>query len=66
MFSPGTDASDSDFFSDFSDSSDLSPSLDTGSFFNEPEPAPAAAGLSSTADAILTMITEIVGMCTDM
>ncbi|XP_037533166.1 early growth response protein 1-like [Nematolebias whitei] len=69
VFSPGTDASDSDFFSDFSDcSSDtLSPSLGyTGSFFNEPEPEPAAAGLSSTADAILTMITEIVGICTEM
>ncbi|MEQ2185934.1 hypothetical protein GOODEAATRI_023243, partial [Goodea atripinnis] len=67
VFSPGTDASDSDFFSDFSDcSSDtLSPSLGyTGSFF--PEPEPAAAGLSSTADAILNMITEIVGICTEM
>ncbi|XP_051260744.1 early growth response protein 1-like [Dicentrarchus labrax] len=69
VFSPGTDASDSDFFSDFSDcSSDtLSPSLGyTGSFFTEPEPVPAAAGLSSTADAILNMITEIVGICTEM
>ncbi|XP_049923433.1 early growth response protein 4-like [Epinephelus moara] len=69
VFSPGTDASDSDFFSDFSDcSSDtLSPSLGyTGSFFTEPEAAPAAAGLSSTADAILNMITEIVGICTEM
>ncbi|XP_017297390.1 early growth response protein 1-B-like [Kryptolebias marmoratus] len=73
VFSPGTDASDSDFFSDFSDcSSDtLSPSLGyTGSFFTEPEPEsepePAAAGLSSTADAILNMITEIVGICTEM
>ncbi|KAK9525153.1 hypothetical protein VZT92_017480 [Zoarces viviparus] len=74
VFSPGTDASDSDFFSDFSDcSSDtLSPSLGyTGSFFSEPEPvvkaAPAAAAeLSSTADAILNMITEIVGICTEM
>ncbi|XP_047242821.1 early growth response protein 4-like [Girardinichthys multiradiatus] len=67
VFSPGTDASDSDFFSDFSDcSSDtLSPSLGyTGSFF--PESEPAAAGLSSTADAILNMITEIVGICTEM
>uniref|UniRef100_A0A3B4FB33 Early growth response protein 1-like n=1 Tax=Pundamilia nyererei TaxID=303518 RepID=A0A3B4FB33_9CICH len=67
VFSPGTDASDSDFFSDFSDcSSDtLSPSLGyTGSFFAEPEAAPA--GLSSTADAILNMITEIVGICTEM
>uniref|UniRef100_A0A3P8TNH4 Early growth response 4 n=1 Tax=Amphiprion percula TaxID=161767 RepID=A0A3P8TNH4_AMPPE len=67
VFSPGTDASDSDFFSDFSDcSSDtLSPSLCyTGSFFTEPEAAPA--GLSSTADAILNMITEIVGICTEM
>ncbi|XP_041820728.1 early growth response protein 1-like [Chelmon rostratus] len=69
VFSPGTDASDSDFFSDFSDcSSDtLSPSLGyTGSFFGEQEPAPAVAGLSSTADAILNMITEIVGICTEM
>lgn len=69
VFSPGTDASDSDFFSDFSEcSSDtLSPSLgDTSSFFTEPEAAPAAAGLSSTADAILNMITEIVGICTEM
>uniref|UniRef100_A0A3B4T3N5 C2H2-type domain-containing protein n=1 Tax=Seriola dumerili TaxID=41447 RepID=A0A3B4T3N5_SERDU len=69
VFSPGTDASDSDFFSDFSDcSSDtLSPSLGySGSFFPEPEPSLAAAGLSSTADAILNMITEIVGICTDM
>ncbi|XP_038587344.1 early growth response protein 4-like [Micropterus salmoides] len=71
VFSPGTDASDSDFFSDFSDcSSDtLSPSLGyTASFFTEPEsvPAAAAAGLSSTADAILNMITEIVGICTEM
>ncbi|KAM6960259.1 uncharacterized protein LKV04_021808 [Tautogolabrus adspersus] len=68
VFSPGADASDSDFFSDFSDcSSDtLSPSLGyTGSFFTEPEPVPAA-GLSSTADAILNMITEIVGICTEM
>ncbi|KAM9836993.1 uncharacterized protein ACBR49_019389 [Aulostomus maculatus] len=66
VFSPGTDASDSDFFSDFSDcSSDaLSPSLRGGSFF--PDPVPAAAGLSSTADAILNMITEIVGICTEM
>ncbi|CAK6974740.1 early growth response protein 4-like [Scomber scombrus] len=67
VFSPGTDASDSDFFSDFSDcSSDtLSPSLGyTGSFFTEPETVPA--GLSSTADAILNMITEIVGICTEM
>ncbi|XP_070711380.1 early growth response protein 4-like [Pempheris klunzingeri] len=66
VFSPGTDASDSDFFSDFSDcSSDtLSPSLAySGSFFTEPEPVP---GLSSTADAILNMITEIVGICTEM
>ncbi|XP_022045015.1 early growth response protein 1-like [Acanthochromis polyacanthus] len=66
VFSPGTDASDSDFFSDFSDcSSDtLSPSLGyTSSFFVEPE---APAGLSSTADAILNMITEIVGICTEM
>ncbi|KAM3591218.1 uncharacterized protein V6R79_024765 [Siganus canaliculatus] len=69
VFSPGTDASDSDFFSDFSDcSSDtLSPSLGySGSFFPEPEPGAAAAGLSSTADAILNMITEIVGICTEM
>ncbi|KAM9335482.1 uncharacterized protein ABDE67_020468 [Symphorus nematophorus] len=75
VFSPGTDASDSDFFSDFSDcSSDtLSPSLGySASFFAEtPEPAAAAAaaaaaGLSSTADAILNMITEIVGICTEM
>ncbi|AWO97315.1 putative E3 SUMO-protein ligase EGR2-like [Scophthalmus maximus] len=59
-----------DFFSDFSDcSSDtLSPSLGyTGSFFAEPEAPPAAAaGLSSTADAILNMITEIVGICTEV
>ncbi|XP_029975749.1 early growth response protein 4-like [Salarias fasciatus] len=77
VFSPGTDASDSDFFSDFSDcSSDtLSPSLGyTGGFFPEPVPVPVsvpvpepeAAGLSSTADAILNMITEIVGICTEM
>ncbi|XP_069375102.1 early growth response protein 1-like [Paralichthys olivaceus] len=69
VFSPGTDASDSDFFSDFSDcSSDtLSPSLGyTGSSLAEPETSPAAAGLSSTADAILNMITEIVGICTEM
>ncbi|XP_047443244.1 early growth response protein 1-like [Mugil cephalus] len=70
VFSPGTDASDSDFFSDFSDcSSDtLSPSLGyNGSFFPEPD-APSVAGgqLSSTADAILNMITEIVGICTEM
>ncbi|XP_034532656.1 early growth response protein 4-like [Notolabrus celidotus] len=67
VFSPGADASDSDFFSDFSDcSSDpLSPSLGyTGSFFTDPDPVPA--GLSSTADAILNMITEIVGICTEM
>ncbi|XP_061566769.1 early growth response protein 4-like [Cololabis saira] len=84
VFSPGTDASDSDFFSDFSDcSSDalFSPSLQEyeaagGLLFPEqgppspepleprsPSPAPA---LSSTADAILTMITEIVGICTEM
>ncbi|CAL1591061.1 unnamed protein product [Knipowitschia caucasica] len=48
VFSPGTDASDSDFFSDFSDSESRSP------------------GLSSAADAILTMITEIVGICSDV
>ncbi|XP_023804616.1 early growth response protein 4-like [Oryzias latipes] len=68
VVSPGTDASDSDFFSDFSEcSSDtLSPSFSyTGSFFTDPEPVPAA-GLSSTADAILNMITEIVGICTEM
>uniref|UniRef100_A0A665U3X2 Early growth response 4 n=1 Tax=Echeneis naucrates TaxID=173247 RepID=A0A665U3X2_ECHNA len=65
VFSPGTDASDSDFFSDLSDcSSDtLSPSLGCSGFFPEP---PAAAELSSAADAILNMITEIVGICTDM
>lgn len=69
VFSPGTDASDSDFFSDFSEcSSDtLSPSLGyTSNFFPESEATPAAAGLSSTADAILNMITEIVGICTEM
>ncbi|CAN9509382.1 unnamed protein product [Ophioblennius macclurei] len=77
VFSPGTDASDSDFFSDFSDcSSDtLSPSLGyTGGFFPDPVPLldqvpvqeSEAAGLSSTADAILNMITEIVGICTEM
>lgn len=77
MFCPGTDASDSDFFSDFSDcSSDtLSPSLGgTASFFPVPEAEPVPvpiqvpepAGLSSTADQILTMITEIVGICTEM
>lgn len=69
VFSPGTDASDSDFFSDFSEcSSDtLSPSLGyTSNFFAEPEATPSAAGLSSTADAILNMITEIVGICTEM
>ncbi|KAM9426158.1 early growth response protein 4 [Pholidichthys leucotaenia] len=69
VFSPGTDASDSDFFSDFSDcSSDtLSPSIGyTGSFFAEPAAAAPAAELSSTADAILNMITEIVGICTEM
>ncbi|XP_077597792.1 uncharacterized protein LOC144213289 [Stigmatopora nigra] len=66
VVSPGTDASDSDFFSDFSDSDSLSlsPSLDFGGGF-PPEPV-AAAGLSSTADAILNMITEIVGICTEM
>ncbi|KAK5893067.1 hypothetical protein CgunFtcFv8_005976 [Champsocephalus gunnari] len=65
--SPGTDASDSDFFSDFSDcsSDSLSPSLGySNSFFAEPEAPPP--GLSSTADAILNMITEIVGICTEM
>ncbi|XP_042368232.1 early growth response protein 4-like [Plectropomus leopardus] len=54
VFSPGTDASDSDFFSDFSDcSSDtLSPSLGyTGSFFTEPEAAPAAAVPAAAAPA---------------
>ncbi|XP_034757130.1 early growth response protein 4-like [Etheostoma cragini] len=79
VFSPGTDASDSDFFSDFSDcSSDtLSPSLGyAGGFFpSEPEAVSAVSGvsgvagvaeLSSTADAILNMITEIVGICTEM
>ncbi|XP_077400264.1 uncharacterized protein LOC144034938 [Vanacampus margaritifer] len=66
VVSPGTDASDSDFFSDFSDSDSLSPSLDfSGSFLPEPT-ATAAVGLSSTADAILNMITEIVGICTEM
>ncbi|XP_077356246.1 uncharacterized protein LOC144003649 [Festucalex cinctus] len=66
VVSPGTDASDSDFFSDFSDSDSLSPSLDfSGSFLPEPT-TPATVGLSSTADAILTMITEIVGICTEM
>lgn len=65
VFSPATDASDSDFFSDFSEcSSDtLSPTLGyTCNFSAEPE----AAGLSSTADAILNMITEIVGNCTEL
>ncbi|KAJ4918558.1 hypothetical protein JOQ06_000118 [Pogonophryne albipinna] len=67
VFSPGTDASDSDFFSDFSDcsSDSLSPSLGySNSFF--PEPEAQSPGLSSTADAILNMITEIVGICTEM
>uniref|UniRef100_A0AAQ4PPM0 C2H2-type domain-containing protein n=1 Tax=Gasterosteus aculeatus aculeatus TaxID=481459 RepID=A0AAQ4PPM0_GASAC len=75
VFSPGTDASDSDFFSEFSDwsSEALSPSL---SFCSEAAALPhaaanaapphAAEGLSSTADAILNMITEIVGICTEM
>ncbi|KAK7910124.1 hypothetical protein WMY93_014808 [Mugilogobius chulae] len=67
VFSPGTDASDSDFFSDFSDCSSDSqspglPGLD-GAFFPEQSAAP---GLSSAADAILTMITEIVGICSDV
>ncbi|KAJ0006611.1 hypothetical protein NQD34_013884 [Periophthalmus magnuspinnatus] len=63
VFSPGTDASDSDFFSDFSDcsSDSQSPGLD-GAFFPEQSAAP---GLSSAADAILNMITEIVGICSD-
>ncbi|XP_061524573.1 early growth response protein 1-like [Phycodurus eques] len=66
VVSPGTDASDSDFFSDFSDSDSLSPSLDfSGSFLPEPTTV-SAVGLSSTADAILNMITEIVGICTEM
>ncbi|CAL8377882.1 unnamed protein product [Gadus morhua 'NCC'] len=65
-FSPGTDASDSDFFSDLSDcSSDtLSPSLaSSAAFFASSEPA---AELSSSADAILNMITEIVGVCSEL
>ncbi|XP_054609330.1 early growth response protein 4-like [Dunckerocampus dactyliophorus] len=62
VVSPGTDASDSDFFSDFSDSDSLSPSVACGGSFL-PEPT---AGLSSTADAILNMITEIVGICSEM
>ncbi|KAF3837576.1 hypothetical protein F7725_005040 [Dissostichus mawsoni] len=67
VFSPRTDASDSDFFSDFSDcsSDSLSPSLGySSSFF--PDPEAQSPGLSSTADAILNMITEIVGICTEM
>uniref|UniRef100_A0A667WML4 C2H2-type domain-containing protein n=1 Tax=Myripristis murdjan TaxID=586833 RepID=A0A667WML4_9TELE len=56
--------------SDFSDcsSDSLSPSLGySGGFFAEPAAAaPATPGLSSTTDAILNMITEIVGICTDM
>ena len=61
-FSPGTEASDSDFFSDLSDGSSdtLSPSLAyTGSFFTE-----ALPGAHCSTDAILNMITEIVGICT--
>ncbi|XP_061816477.2 uncharacterized protein [Nerophis lumbriciformis] len=62
VVSPGTDASDSDFFSDLSDSDSLSPALDCdGSFLLEP-----AEDLSCTADAILNMITEIVGICSEM
>ncbi|XP_054457898.1 early growth response protein 4 [Anoplopoma fimbria] len=82
VFSPGTDASDSDFFSDFSEcsSDSLSPSLGCSGGFSPAEeavqpaeeavqPAEEAvqpAGLSSTADAILNMITEIVGICTGL
>ncbi|XP_056156763.1 early growth response protein 4-like [Lampris incognitus] len=65
-FSPGTEASDSDFFSDLSDcsSDSLSPSLGcSASLFADTVPVPE---LSSTADAILNMITEIVGICTDV
>nr|XP_057922978.1 early growth response protein 4-like [Doryrhamphus excisus] len=62
VVSPGTEASDSDFFSDFSDSDSLSPSIACStSFLSEPE-----EGLSSTTDAILNMITEIVGICSEM
>ncbi|KAJ3584927.1 hypothetical protein NHX12_013650 [Muraenolepis orangiensis] len=62
-------ASDSDFFSDLSDcSSDpfspsLSPSLGYSVSYFSSEPA---AGLSSSADAILNMITEIVGVCSEL
>lgn len=62
VFSPGTDASDSDFFSDFSDCSSDSPGFG-GFFFTEQSPA---SELSSAADAILNMITEIVGICSDV
>ncbi|XP_061664687.1 early growth response factor homolog 1-like [Syngnathoides biaculeatus] len=66
VVSPGTDASDSDFFSDFSDSDSLSPSLDFSSGFPPEATTASAVGLSSTADAILNMITEIVGICGEM
>ncbi|XP_010862991.1 early growth response protein 1-B [Esox lucius] len=60
VFSPGTDGSDSDFFSDLSDcsSDSISPSLTfTGSFYAEPVPP-------CSTEALLNMITEIVGICT--
>ncbi|XP_055757202.1 early growth response protein 4-like [Salvelinus fontinalis] len=64
VLSPGTDGSDSDFFSDLNDcsSDSLSPPLAyTGSFYTE-EPLPGTVPPCST-EALLNMITEIVGIC---
>ncbi|KAL0970547.1 hypothetical protein UPYG_G00243610 [Umbra pygmaea] len=64
VFSPGTDVSDSDFFSDLSDcsSDSMSPPLAyTGSFYTEPLPGVVPP---CSAEALLNMITEIVGICT--
>ncbi|CAB1345674.1 unnamed protein product [Coregonus sp. 'balchen'] len=63
VLSPGTDGSDSDFFSDLNDcsSDSLSPLAYTGSFYMEPLPGTVPP---CSTEALLNMITEIVGICT--
>ncbi|XP_020332420.1 early growth response protein 4 [Oncorhynchus kisutch] len=64
VLSPGTEGSDSDFFSDLNDcsSDSLSPPLAyTGSFYKEALPGTVPP---CSTEALLNMITEIVGICT--
>ncbi|XP_014012360.1 early growth response protein 1-B-like [Salmo salar] len=64
VLSPETDGSDSDFFSDLNDCSSDSLSLPlayTGSFYTEPLQGTVPP---CSTEALLNMITEIVGICT--